>query len=171
MTWGTKGEASVHMAARPKRVYELVSDVSRMGEWSPETYRCTWVDADGPAVGARFRAHNRRGSVRWSNTPQVIAADPGREFAFRRTAPAAGEVIWRYRMEPDASGTMVTESYEVVRPPPATMTWIMGVLSRLLLHITDRDADLADGMYTTLTRIKLEAERMPDPTRASRSSR
>ena len=161
MTWGTKGEASVHIAARPDRVYELVSDITRMGEWSPETYRCTWIDADGPAVGARFRARNRRGPLRWSNIPQVTAADPGREFAFRRTAPAAGEVVWRYQMEPDASGTMLTESYDVVRPAAATLTWVMDLLSRVLLNVRDRDADLADGMRTTLTRIKHEAERVP----------
>jgi hypothetical protein len=59
-----------------------------MGEWSPETYSCTWIHgATGSVVGARFKGRNRRGLLRWSNTPEVIAAESGREFAFRRVGP------------------------------------------------------------------------------------
>lgn len=82
------GSVTVHVHAPPERVYALVADITRMGEWSPECVRCRWVKgATGPVVGARFRAVNRRGFFRWSNTPEVIAADPGQEFAFRRKAP------------------------------------------------------------------------------------
>ncbi|CAN5903406.1 SRPBCC family protein [soil metagenome] len=154
----TQGTESIHVDAPPERVYELVSDITRMGEWSPETGRCAWVNASGPAVGARFKASNRRGAARWSNTPQVIAAEPGREFAFRRVAPGAGEVDWRYRMEPAGAGTTLTESYEVVRPSPAIVNWVSGVL----LRVKDRDADLAKGMRQTLEGIKRAAERQPD---------
>ena len=56
----------------------MVSDVTRMGEWSPETIRCTWIDgATGPAVGARFKGTNRRGIFRWSTKPEIVVADRG----------------------------------------------------------------------------------------------
>ena len=43
--------------AAPERIYDLVADLPRMGEWSPECQRVEWEGgADGPAEGARFVA-------------------------------------------------------------------------------------------------------------------
>jgi hypothetical protein len=154
MRRATRGQTSVHIDASPEQVYELVSGVTRMGEWSPETQRCTWVDGDGPAVGARFKGYNRRGRARWSNTVEVITAEPGVEFAFRRAVLHCGVCDWRYRMQPSGTGTTLTESYEVTKPDWAITNWFNG----LLLGIDDRDADLLDGMRTTLARIKAAAE-------------
>ena len=66
MPTASTGEARIEIEAAPLAVYELVSDVSRMGEWSPECYQCEWLDGATTAeVGARFRGHNRLGKVRW----------------------------------------------------------------------------------------------------------
>lgn len=74
------------VAASPERIYELVADMPRMGEWSPECQRVEWTDgAVAPAAGARFIGHNRGGPgglIRWSRRGRVLVADPGREFAF-----------------------------------------------------------------------------------------
>src|SRR5438105_4378529 len=89
--------ASCEIAADPDVVWALVADVTRMGEWSPECRHCEWIaGATGPAVGARFKARNKaaRGPS-WTNKPVVIAAEPGREFAFTRTGAGIGEVTWR----------------------------------------------------------------------------
>lgn len=143
----------MHIDASPVAVYTLVSDVTRMGEWSPETYRCEWVDGGGPQVGARFKAWNKRKVARWSNTPEVIAAEPGREFAFRRRA--SGTVAaWRYRLDPAGGGTDLTESYVLEKPPPGFLNWIFTAM----MGVNDRDADLRDGMAKTLARIKAIAE-------------
>ena len=154
MKRATRGAARIHIEAPPERVYELVSDVTRMGEWSPETYHCEWVDGGGPVIGARFKGRNRRGRARWSNTLEVIAADPGREFAFRRDVLPCGVCDWRYRIESEGGGTLLTESYEVVKPDWAITNWFNG----LMLGVEDRDEDLAQGMATTLNRIKQAAE-------------
>ncbi|HLH29443.1 MAG TPA: SRPBCC family protein, partial [Acidimicrobiales bacterium] len=56
-----KGSITVHMDAPVEKVWELVSDVTRIGEFSPETFEAEWLDgATGPAVGVRFRGHVRR---------------------------------------------------------------------------------------------------------------
>jgi hypothetical protein len=157
MKKGTSGSASVHVNAPPDKLYALVSDVTRMGEWSPETVRCEWLDdATGPAVGARFKGSNRRSFMRWSTTPRVVAADVGRNFAF--VVPLAiskREVAeWRYRFEPAADGgTDVTESFEVVADLPLYVS-----ISQRLMGIKDRKADLEAGMQRTLERIKAVAE-------------
>ena len=72
---------TVHMAASPEKVWALVSDVTRIGEFSPETFEAEWLDgATGPEVGARFRGHvkrNGRGPTYWT-TCKVVDSEPGK---------------------------------------------------------------------------------------------
>ena len=108
--------------APPEVVYDLVADVTRTPEFSPEVRRCTWLDgATGPAVGARFEVVNKAGrGPAWKNRPLVIVADPGREFAFSRTEKAAGTLVWRYRFEPVGDGTRgdrVLRGHRTDHPP------------------------------------------------------
>ena len=103
------------MAGDAQKVYELITDVTRMGEWSPECYWCEWLDAATTAsVGARFRGYNRRGRYRWERTAIVQTADPGREFAFTTVDDRTGrrETLWQYTMESSASGTLLSERFE-----------------------------------------------------------
>lgn len=147
---------TIDIAASPETVYGLVSDITRMGEWSPECIRCSWTNgATGPAVGAKFKAKNKgqRGPA-WFNTPKVTAADPGQQFAFNRSGPGIGSYTWRYVMEPTGTGTRITESFDAERPLGPIMTWI----TEKWVGSSDRDADLHRGMVTTLARIKAAAE-------------
>ena len=78
---------NTHVSAPPEKLYDLVSDVTRMGEWSPETAKCESIGgATGPAVGARFKGTNKR-RVWWSTDATVVAAERGRRFAFERNRP------------------------------------------------------------------------------------
>ena len=147
---------SIDIDAPPDRVYALVSDIPRMGEWSPECIECSWAKgSDGPAVGARFKARNKGGrGPAWFNTPVVIAAEPGRQFAFNRSGPGIGSYTWTYLLEPTPTGTRVTESYDAERPLGEFMTW----LTMKWTGSQDRDDDLHVGMTTTLARVKAAAE-------------
>lgn len=136
-----RDEVSGYVDAPPAEVYDLVSDVTRTPEFSPEVQRCTWLPpATGPAVGARFVAVNKvaRGPS-WRNKPVVTVAEPGREFAFSRTEPLSGTVVWRYRLKPEGSGTRVTESYEVTRPVTRLgwllIEWVFGVATGGVLYV------------------------------------
>jgi len=159
-----RGEASVIVAAPPADVYAVISDVTRTPELSPEILHCAWLDgATGPAVGARFVATNRAGRMTWKNRPVVVTADPGREFAFARTEAFAGTVEWRYRLEPVAGGTRVTESYEVTRP----ITVIGWFIIRGIAGCRDRRSDLERGMEQTLQRLKAVVEDAPERVASS----
>jgi hypothetical protein len=127
-----------------------------MGEWSPECYQCAWTKgATGPVVGARFKAKNKgKRGPSWFNTPVVTVAEPGTAFAFNRSGPGIGSYTWRYEMEPTASGTRLTESFEVERPLSKAMSW----LTMKWVGSPDRDATLHEGMVVTLERIKKAAE-------------
>ena len=147
MQQGTGGETDVHVDAPPEVVYGVVSDVTRMGEWSPETVKCEWIDgAAGPAVGARFKGSNKRGFLRWSTKPTVVVADPGREFAFE----VGGDIRWTYRFDADGTGTKVTESFTMLRD----LRWYYAFVERWAMGVKDRRADLERGMAVTLERIK-----------------
>ncbi|HEV3226173.1 MAG TPA: SRPBCC family protein [Acidimicrobiales bacterium] len=155
MKKGTTGEASIHVEAPPEKVYELVTDVRRMGEWSPECRSCEWLDgATEPAVGARFRGSNRNGFARWSTKPRVVAADEGREFAFVVDFRKQDTTKWRYRFEPDGTGTKVIESFEMMHDMPGVIVF----LEKQVMRVKDRRADLVRNMEATLERIKAVAE-------------
>jgi hypothetical protein len=154
MDKGTRGEATVHVDAPPDAVYAAVSDVTRMGEWSPETVRCEWVEgATGPAVGARFKGSNKRGIARWSTTPTVVVADAGREFAF----VVDDTTKWSFRCEPEGAGTRLVESFEMVAAMPRRYV----LAERYIMRIKDRRADLERGMAETIGRIKAAVEGAP----------
>jgi hypothetical protein len=157
MQQGTTVEAHERIDASPETIYDLVADVTRMGDWSPECVSCEWIEgATGPTVGARFRARNRHGLARWSNKPRVIAADRGHEFGFVAVDPFGHDMTrWIYRMEPAETGTTVTESFEMVRTIPLYIRlydrWVMGV--------KDRKSDLEANMRTTLSNLRAAVER------------
>jgi hypothetical protein len=143
------GEVTERIAAPAATLWELVSDVTRMGQWSPETRRASWVrGADRPAVGARFRGYNRRGVLqRWATTPRVTVCEPAREFTFVLGVGRQEFVVWRYRFEPVDGGTDVTESFTV-----------RGYALYGLLRPRRRERQLVDGMRTTLRELKRVAE-------------
>src|SRR5688572_16146878 len=99
------------MEAPAGRIWRLVSDVTAIGRFSPETFEAEWLDgATAPAVGARFRGHVRRNGywpVYWT-TCTVVACEPNREFAFAVGTDGGAVNTWRYRLEPQGDGTEVT---------------------------------------------------------------
>ncbi len=147
------GAVTVNMQASPDRVWELVSDVTQIGRYSPETFEAVWVDgATGPAVGAKFRGHvkrNGRGPVYWT-TCTVVDCEPGREFAFGVGNGERPLNVWRYRLNPVGETTDVTESFELadtfgLRLYWAVLGWARGKTNR-------------DDMRTTLERMKAVVE-------------
>ena len=155
MKSGTRGQVTRHVLSPPDKLYELVSDVRRMGEWSPECLHCEWVDgASGPAVGARFKGTSKRGLVRWSTKVSVVTADEGREFAFVTSHRGHDETKWTYRFEPKDGGTTVTESFEMLSDLP----WYLRLAERVLMGVKDRKTDLESGMSKTLGRLKAAVE-------------
>lgn len=151
----TSGEAHLHVDAAPADVYALLGDVTRTGEWSPECRRCEWVGhAGGPAVGARFRGWNRSGIVRWSRQVEIVSAEPDREIAWRTMPDRMNKdsTTWRFVLEPDDGGTLITQSYEIHEPPHFPVNVVM---STLLRH----HADMRPAMRESLERIRGVVER------------
>src|SRR6187200_2496002 len=116
MSAPTNAKVTIEIDAAPEAVYDLVSDVTRMGEWSPECVRCEWLGDPG-TVGARFRGHNRRGPARWSTTAEVLAADRPLTFAFATMYKGRASTRWTYTLQRTATGTDLTEGFDAVYTP------------------------------------------------------
>jgi uncharacterized protein YndB with AHSA1/START domain len=159
MRKGTSGSATVTVEATPEAVYDLVTDVGRIPEWSPECTHARWVDgADGAEVGARFEGRNRRGLVRWRTRPRVVAARRPHEFAFVMGLPVFGDLTrWRYEIGPgDRPGTSrVTESFAMLRDLP----FVLALMERGLMLVADRERDLQANLETSLRRLRTVVER------------
>ena len=149
-----RDEVTVHMSAPADRIWELVSDVTQIGRFSPETFEAEWIDgATGPAVGARFRGHvrrNEKGPVYWT-TCTVVACEPGREFTFGVGGIGDTAVnTWSYRLAPSGEGTDVTESFQLADKLPLRLYWALAGWSRGRRNRND--------MRRTLERIRSEVE-------------
>jgi dimethylaniline monooxygenase (N-oxide forming) len=148
----TLDEVTVTIAAPPERVYDLVSDVTRMGEWSPECYACRWVGRRRePVVGAIFVGFNKRGWARWITTNSVERAERGRSFVFRTRET---NVRWGYELAPDGDGTRVTETRDL----GDARTWLTKLFGPLVGGADSHADELRAGMRQTLDRIKATAE-------------
>jgi len=145
--------ATAEIAAPPEKVWQLVSDLPRMGEWSPENTGGRWLGgATGPTVGARFRGSNKKGLRRWSTTCVVTAADEGKRFSFDVTYGPLAISTWDYTFTTTANGTTVVEEWTDRRP-----TW-MKVASGPVMGVMDRAAHNQRGMEQTLAEVKRAAE-------------
>jgi hypothetical protein len=148
-------EVRVTVAAGPTTLYEMVSDVTRMGEWSPENVGCTWLGgATGPAVGARFKGKNQRGWRKWSTINEVVEAEPGQAFTFRTSSFGLKVARWSYQFSGDdpAGPTTVTESWTDERGR------LIHVAGGVATGVGDRASHNKAGMQQTLDTLKAAAE-------------
>lgn len=146
-------EVTVDMNATPEAIWALVSDVTKIGRYSPETFEAEWLDgATGPAVGVRFRGHvkrNQKGPIYWAECC-ITECEPNRLFTFGVGKPGRALNTWSYRLTPAGDGTDVTESFALapklwLKAYWAVLGWARGRTNR-------------NGMRTTLERIKAEVE-------------
>jgi uncharacterized protein YndB with AHSA1/START domain len=158
-TAGAEVAEETRIDASPAAVYALISDVTQMGRWSPETSSCRWLGgADRPAVGARFRGTNRLGWRRWSTTCTVTAAEPGRRFAFEVRSGPLAVATWSYELTGDDGATIAREHWCERRAP-----WFRR-LTGLLLGVPDRTEHNRAGMRATLAALRAAAEAGADPS-------
>lgn len=140
------------IAASPAALYEMVSDLPRMGEWSPENTGGRWSRGGRAAVGATFRGTNRSGWRWWRTVVTVTAADPGRRFAFDVHWAAVPISTWEYTFADSDGGCLVTESWTDRRPG-----W-MRTVSNPVMGVSDRGEHNRANMEKTLQALKKAAE-------------
>lgn len=142
----TTGSASIDINASPDAVYAILTDLSRISDLSPECYKAEWEgDATGPAVGASYRGYNRAGDNEWDIAVDIVAAEPGRAWAFEVPSPDA-PTRWSYDIEATDTGCRVTESFDAP------------VLAEERFQKMGRHQMLVTNIETTLQNLKAAAE-------------
>jgi uncharacterized protein YndB with AHSA1/START domain len=145
--------AETVVAAAPERVWELLTDFSRMAQWSPETVRMVPLKPGGLRVGQWYLGINRRKAVVWPTRSVVATVETGRRLVW--DTPSSG-ARWVWELEPVEGGTRVVHR----RPVPRRLTRGSAVVAGLLLGGVEGHADeLEQGMATTVAGLKATAER------------
>jgi hypothetical protein len=145
------------LVARPAEfLYDMVSDVTRMGEWSPICKACWWDEGTGPRAGAWFTGHNETAERVWDTRSQVVTAERGQEFTF---LVEGDRVRWSYSFAPAAGGTEVTESWEFLPAGIARFHDRYGADAEA--QIAERTETAHHGIAVTLAAIKKAAESGP----------
>lgn len=147
------------IGAPAEEVWAMVSDLTRMGQWSPENEGATWLrGATGPQPGATFRGTNRNGKKKWKTVGTIVGMEPGRLFTFRITAAGFKVSEWRYVFETIPTGCRVTETWIDQRGRVAK------ALGKPVSGVEDRAAHNRGTMEQTLERLKSTAESPPAST-------
>ncbi len=147
-------EQSIIIEADPMALYDLVSDVTRTGEWSPVCRACWWDDpGEAGQVGAWFTGHNELPDRTWETRSQVVAADRGREFSW---IVGGSFVRWSFTFKPDGKATQLTESWQFL--PAGIAMFQEKYDDRAAEEIDARTRQAHDGIPRTLAAIKQIAE-------------
>ncbi|HUO37589.1 MAG TPA: SRPBCC family protein [Mycobacterium sp.] len=155
-------QAEIEISAPANKVWALITDFGRMGEWSPQ---CRMMKAFGPVrQGTRTLNLNRRNRLFWPTTSTITEVIPERKLAFRVNA---NNTIWSYELEPTATGTRVIETRHAENGVKAGSNL---VVSTLFGGVSSFERELVDGMNTSLARIKAAAEAVQDSSRSSSPS-
>jgi dimethylaniline monooxygenase (N-oxide forming) len=149
MTVHPEDRVTAFVAADPMTVWEMVSDITRMGEWSPECYKAKWL-TPRRGKGSIFLGLNKDRGLIWPSPAIITESEPGKLFAFR----AASGVIWRYRLVTGEGGTRLIEE----RVNTGEFRWVKKGYRLFLGGYDRRMSVLRAGMRTTLDRIKAAAE-------------
>jgi putative intracellular protease/amidase len=127
------------IAADPMTTYDVISDITTIGQRSPETHAAKWI-----THGKKFKGYNHIGPLyRWSTVCKVTEDTPGRAFAFDVAWPS--KTGWRYDLEAVEGGTEVTLTMTKMQPQAAP---VLAIQSMVGVH--DRASHLRAGMERTL---------------------
>lgn len=135
---------SVTVPAGVDAVWAVLSDPTRVGEWSHECVGARWLDGSDHAVpGARFRGRNVAGVARWGRICEVESAAPYR-LAWRTVPTRAypDSSGWSITLEPVDGGTRISQEFRVLHAPR-----VLGVVYALLIpNHRDRTVALAGDL-------------------------
>ena len=147
-------QESVTVQVTAETLYDLVSDITRTGEWSPVCTSCWWDDeATAGHPGAWFTGRNEIPGRTWETRSQVVAAERGREFAW---VVGGRFVRWGFTLTPADNGTTLTESWEFLPEGIAMFGEKYG--DEADAQIAERTQQALDGIRKTLAAIKRIAE-------------
>ena len=102
---GERAQVEMVVEKDQAQMWDLVTDVSRIGEWSPECVGGAWLDGAQPRAGARFEGRNDFGGG-FGGTVTCVVTAAERPGVFEWVVldadkdPERPGSIWRYELGP-----------------------------------------------------------------------
>lgn len=156
----SEASVSLDIAATPERVWEVVSDVTLMPQWSAELLSVEWAEgSSGPALGAEFLGRNRHEAVgEWTTRSQIVVFEPSRTFGWAVGDVQNPSATWTFELEPIPGGTRL--SYRArIGPGRSGVTMLIEREPHRAQEIVERRvAQFRASMRTTLEGIRERAE-------------
>lgn len=144
--------AETTIEAAPEAVWEVLGDVRRMPELSPELVRMIPLKKGGLRAGQWYLGVNRRKGVVWPTRSVVAEVDPGRTITWDTRSSGAR---WIWELRPEGAGTRVVHR----RPVPSRLTALSNVFASAFLGGSTGHADeLEQGMTRSVARLKQAVE-------------
>jgi uncharacterized protein YndB with AHSA1/START domain len=143
--------AEIEIDAPVTKVWSIVSDLSRMPQWSPQ---CRVMKPLGPLrPGTKTINLNRRNRLVWPTTCTITEVVPEKKVAFRVDA---NKTVWSYELEPTATGTRLVETRNAENGVTAVSNM---AVNKLMGGVPSFETELVAGMNESLAKIKAAAER------------
>lgn len=154
-------EASIHIDAPPTAVWEVLSDLKRMPEWSPQ---CQRMQPLGRLRQGAYTVNiNRQGRRVWPSISRIERLEPNRIMTFRTLT---NNSTWMFEIEALPTGIKLTERRLV---PAGGTRWASKTIVNLMLGGEDNfDDEMLVGIETTLVALKTAAEQT-SPSRTRRT--
>jgi len=139
--------------ASPEKVWSLITDLPRMGEWSPENRGGEWLKgATGPAVGVKFKGRNQNGKKSWSATVEIFKCEAPKKIVFGLVVGKSRWCDWVWEITPTNDGCLVTHSWLDYR------SWFADKLGGIMSNVKDRSIHNRKNMEATLEAMAQAAE-------------
>lgn len=107
---GPTAEVETIVDAPSDVVWRLVCDIDLPAKFSSEFKGARWLDATGPALGARFIGRNEHPAMGgWETTSTIVAYEPERVLAWAVGDPDQPSASWRFELEPEGEGTRLRQ--------------------------------------------------------------
>jgi uncharacterized protein YndB with AHSA1/START domain len=144
--------AETSIDAPPAAVWEVLGDVRRMPELSPELVRMIPLKKGGLRPGQWYLGVNKRKGVLWPTRSVVSEVEPGRVVAWDTRSSGAR---WIWELVPEGDGTRVVHR----RPVPRRLTPVSAAFATVFLGGIGGHADeLEEGMAQSVNRLKEAVE-------------
>lgn len=153
-----ENRVEVTVDARIDDVWQVLQDVTRVGEWSHECVAAEWLGgATAAEPGALFRGRNRSGVFRWGRRCRIVSAEPYElVWVTVPTALYPDSSEWRIHLAEVAGGTRITQEFRVLRAPK-----VLAVVYALLIP---GHRDRTTALTEDLTRLGAVAAGSSSPT-------
>ena len=169
-----QASASVEVACTPLAAWGLVTDIERIGEFSPECIDARWIDGStGPSEGARFEGTNRvvdeaeDTEYIWIRPCTVTAAQAPAHFGYTVGDRFDGTpaTSWDVKIDATPTGCRITQQF---RHLPRGLSGIRHQADdnpeQAHAIVQERVEELTSGMLQTLQRMK-EVLESPEASR------